>query len=167
MAASGQSIHGEAEFLLGYGPESVLDAGCGTGRVAIELERRGIDSVGVDLDRKMLEEARRKAPHVPWVEEDLQKLTLQRTFDVVVLAGNVMIFVEPGSENEVLRRMAEHLNTNGLLIAGFSLGPNTLSLEHYDALLEDLGLSAAGRWSTWQREPFVGETYAVSAHRKF
>ena len=54
MAASGQSIHGEAEFLLGYGPESVLDAGCGTGRVAIELERRGIDSVGVDLDRKML-----------------------------------------------------------------------------------------------------------------
>jgi SAM-dependent methyltransferase len=166
MAASGQNIHGEVEFLLSYGPQSILDAGCGTGRVAIELARRGIDSVGVDLDRKMLEAAKRKAPHVLWVEEDLQKLTLQRTFDVVVLAGNVMIFVDPGSESEVLRRMAEHLNTNGLLISGFSLGPDVLSLERYDALLEDLGLLAVGRWSTWQREPFLGETYAVSAHRK-
>ena len=42
----------------------VLDAGCGTGRVAIELARRGIEVVGVDADPDMLERARRRAPQL-------------------------------------------------------------------------------------------------------
>ena len=43
LAASGQDVHGEATFVRAYSPSSVLDAGCGTGRVAIELARHGID----------------------------------------------------------------------------------------------------------------------------
>ena len=102
MAASGQNVHGEVDFLLSYQPASVLDAGCGTGRVAIELVRRGIHSVGADMDPQMLEEARRKAPNIGWRQEDLRDLELKSAFDLVVLAGNVMIFLEPGSELEVL-----------------------------------------------------------------
>ena len=45
MAAAGDNIHGEADlvsFLLAQtGGHRVLDAGCGTGRVAVELSRRG------------------------------------------------------------------------------------------------------------------------------
>jgi len=33
--AAGQSAHGEADFIESYRPPSVLDAGCGMGRVAI------------------------------------------------------------------------------------------------------------------------------------
>ncbi|MDQ5854995.1 MAG: SAM-dependent methyltransferase, partial [Actinomycetota bacterium] len=43
MEAAGANPHGEADFVFSYGPRSVLDAGCGTGRVAIELARRGLD----------------------------------------------------------------------------------------------------------------------------
>ena len=50
---------------------SVLDAGCGTGRVAIELARHGVDVVGVDVDASMIGEARRRAPELEWVEADL------------------------------------------------------------------------------------------------
>src|SRR5215207_5999851 len=50
LAAAGHDIHGEASFVAGYEPGTVLDAGCGTGRVAIELARRGIRTVGIDLD---------------------------------------------------------------------------------------------------------------------
>ena len=46
LEAAGHSIHGEADFICAFEPASVLDAGCGTGRVAIELAARGIDVVG-------------------------------------------------------------------------------------------------------------------------
>ena len=50
MEEAGHNPHGEADFLSGFSPSSVLDAGCGTGRVSIELSARGADVVGVDLD---------------------------------------------------------------------------------------------------------------------
>ena len=40
-AAAGEDVHGEADFVAALGGHSVLDAGCGTGRVARELARRG------------------------------------------------------------------------------------------------------------------------------
>ena len=42
LEAAGADVHGEAAFVASFTPSSVLDAGCGTGRVAIELARRGI-----------------------------------------------------------------------------------------------------------------------------
>src|SRR6185312_15111297 len=74
LAASGQDVHGEAalvDALLGGPPARVLDAGCGTGRVAIELDRRGYDTVGLDVDPALLERARSKAPGLTWQEADL------------------------------------------------------------------------------------------------
>src|SRR5581483_942807 len=97
LAAAGHDVHGEADFVMSLGPASVLDAGCGTGRVAIELARRGVDVVGVDVDPGMLATARSRAPEITWVEADLTTLDLGRTFDVVVLAGNVPLFTPPGT----------------------------------------------------------------------
>jgi SAM-dependent methyltransferase len=67
LSARGENVHGEADLVSSLDPRSVLDAGCGTGRVAIELFRRGLDVVGVDLDPSMLARARAKAPGLPWV----------------------------------------------------------------------------------------------------
>src|SRR6266704_4496165 len=78
LAQTGQDVHGEAHFVTALGVSSVLDAGCGTGRVAIELARRGLDVVGVDLDAAMLAVARRKAPHLAWYEGDLATIELAK-----------------------------------------------------------------------------------------
>ena len=166
LAESGQNVHGEADFVDSYGPQSVLDAGCGTGRVAIELNRRGVEVVGVDLDEKMLGTARRKAPHLSWVCSDLATLQLGQTFDVAVLAGNVMIFVLSGSERSVLNSVASHLTTNGILVAGFEVKAEAISLAEYDSAMSEIGMELAGRWSTWQRDPYQGQDYAVSVHRR-
>ena len=40
LERAGRYVHGEADFVMAFAPESVLDAGCGTGRVALELARR-------------------------------------------------------------------------------------------------------------------------------
>ena len=165
MAAEGKQIHGEADFVEALGPRSVLDAGCGTGRVAIELARRGIDVVGVDLDPGMLDVARSKAPDGSWVQGDLAGVDLGRTFDVVVMAGNVMIFLAPGTEAMVVANMAGHLAPGGALVAGFSLEPGRLDLATYDAHAAAAGLAPVERWATWDRQPFDGGNYAVSVHR--
>ncbi|HEY7948217.1 MAG TPA: class I SAM-dependent methyltransferase [Acidimicrobiales bacterium] len=166
LAAQGHDVHGEAAFVASLGLGSVLDAGCGTGRVAIELSRRGLDVVGVDLDAAMLEVAREKAPLMRWIHADLVDVDVGRRFDGIVMAGNVMIFVTPGTEESVLANMSHHLEDGGLLVAGYSLGPGRLTLETYDALAEVTGLELVERWSDWARTPFApGADYAVSIHR--
>ncbi len=165
-AAAGKNIHGEADFVEQLGPESVLDAGCGTGRVAIELARRGMDVVGVDVDASMLERARAKAPALTWVHGDLAGVDLDRTFDVVVMAGNVMIFLAPGTEAQVVANLARRLAPAGALVAGFSLEPGRLDLATYDAHADAAGLVLAERWATWDRQPFAGGDYSVSVHRR-
>jgi SAM-dependent methyltransferase len=166
LAAAGHAVHGEADLVEGLGPRSVLDAGCGTGRVAIELARRGIEVVGVDVDPSMLDVARGKAPDLAWVLGDLAAVDLGRTFDVVVLAGNVMIFLAPGTEAAVVAGLARHLSPGGALVAGFSLDSGRLDLAAYDRHAAAAGLAVQTRWSTWEREPFSGGDYAVSVHRR-
>jgi len=168
LAARGVDMHGEANLVDSYHPASVLDAGCGTGRVAIELSRRGRAVTGIDLDPRMLEVARRKAPDILWVEGDLADpaLTLERQFEVVAMAGNVLIFVAPGTEGSVVSNMARQLLPGGRLIAGYSLRPDRLSVARHDELAERAGLTLESRWSTWDRRPFAPDsTYAVSVHR--
>lgn len=161
-AASGDDVHGEATFVESLAPRTVLDAGCGTGRVAVELARRGIDVVGVDLDPGMLDAARRKAPELSWVEHDLSSVDLDRRFDVVVAAGNVMIFLTPGTERAVVANLARHLAPTGLLVAGFQLSADGLSLAAYDAHCKAAGLVTVARFATWERAPYRGGDYAVT-----
>lgn len=166
MSAAGISIHGEADLICRFGPTSVLDAGCGTGRVAIELAQRGIDVTGVDLDRPMLDQARAKAPDLTWVEANLLSVELDRQFDVVAMPGNVMIFVQPGTEPAVIANMARHLAPGGALIAGFELGRG-YDLDRYDGDCRAAGLTSEARFATWDAEPWRhGGDYAVSVHRR-
>ncbi len=166
LAAAGRSVHGEADFVCRFEPESVLDAGCGTGRVAIELASRGIDVVGVDLDVAMLDQARAKAPTLPWISGSIEDVAIDRHFDVVVTAGNVLVFVRPGSEARVVANLADHLEPEGVLISGFQLGRG-YELDRYDADCAATGLHFVERFSTWEGTPFVpGGGYAVSVHRR-
>jgi SAM-dependent methyltransferase len=166
-ATAGENVHGEADFVMLLVPRSVLDAGCGTGRVARELARRGVETVGVDLDDEMLSTARRKAPALEWHHADLAAIDLGRVFDVVLLAGNVMIFVTPGSESAVIANLARHLARGGALVAGFSLRPGQLTVEEFDRLAASSGLSLVERWSTWDRDTWgPAADYQVSLHRR-
>lgn len=166
LAAQGVDVHGEADLVVGLAPRSVLDAGCGTGRVAAELARRGVAVVGVDVDPSMIEAARRRAPELEWIEADLCQLDLGRRFDVVVLAGNVPLFTPPGTQAALVAACAGHVAPGGAMVAGFSLGQG-YELEHYDRDCSAAGLVLADRWATWDRQPFGGDgSYAVSVHRR-
>ena len=167
LAASGVDVHGEVRFLLAYSPASVLDAGCGTGRVAVELDRNGIEVVGVDVDPSMLATARLRASSVRFEEADLagEGFDLGRRFAVVALAGNVPLFTPAGTEAALVAGCARHVAPGGLLVAGFSLGRG-YDLGRYDSDCVAAGLVLVERWSTWDRNPHhEGADYAVSVHR--
>ena len=134
------------------------------------MSLNGTREAGVDIDAQMLATAMRAAPAVPWLAADLASVNLQRTFDVVVMAGNVMIYLAPGSEGAVIANMARHLAPGGWLVVGFqllALRAGCLNLAHYDACASAAGLQLAQRWATWDRVSWrAGGDYAVSVHRR-
>jgi trans-aconitate methyltransferase len=114
----------------------------------------------------MLATARRRSPELHWIEADLASFQLDRTVDVAVVAGNVMILLTPGTEPAVVANIARHLRPDGLLIAGFQVRPEHLSIAEYDAAAAAAGLTLVERFSTWDREPWLATSeYAVSVHR--
>lgn len=179
LAESGHDVHGEATFCAGLvaPPARVLDAGCGTGRVAIRLAELGYDTVGVDLDPQMLEVARRHAPGLAWVHGDLAALPedvrTRPPYDLVVLAGNVIPLLAPGTLAATLGSLVEVLAPEGLLVTGFGLdrahlppGCPVTTLEEYDGRADAAGLARTHRFGTWDAEPFdPAGGYAVSVHR--
>lgn len=177
LAASGQDMHGEARFVatrLAPG-SAVLDAGCGTGRVAIRLHELGYAVAGVDVDASMLAVAAERAPHLPWVHSDLAALSLDGPgpFDAVVLAGNVIPLLGPGTLDAAVGAVTAHVAAGGVIIAGFGLDAGHLPtgcpvtpLAAYDLACSRAGLELADRFGTWDGTPFLDDGYAVSVHQR-
>ncbi|GAA4723059.1 class I SAM-dependent methyltransferase [Pedococcus ginsenosidimutans] len=176
LAAKGMDIHGEAAFVasLMSPPVRVLDAGCGTGRVATQLTVLGYHCTGVDADAAMVEVAEKRDPSTTWVRQDLSRLQLRaQAFEIAVLAGNVIPLLAPGTLLSAVERIAAHLQPGGLLVAGFGLdaahlpqGCPVTPLADYDRACEVTGLSFVRRYGTWDRKPWHdGGGYAVSVHR--
>ena len=167
LSAAGHHVHGEADFIASFNPSSILDAGCGTGRIAIELARRGFEITAVDLDADMIAAARRKSPHMAWRVDDLARMQLPRRFGVVAMPGNVMIFCEPDDRRLIVHNMAQHLEPGGTLIAGFTIEPDGYTLQQWDGHCAASGLDLVERYSTWDRDPYSAEgNYHVSVHRR-
>ncbi len=82
----------EVDFLveeLALAPgRAVLDVGCGTGRHAVELARRGCRVTGIDLSHGMLEQARRRAESaavaVDFRQGDATQFSVEQSFDAVI-----------------------------------------------------------------------------------
>ncbi|MFC8226043.1 class I SAM-dependent methyltransferase [Streptomyces sp. NPDC057287] len=179
LAESGQDIHGEAAFCTALLKPAarVLDAGCGTGRVAIRLAELGHRCTGVDVDSSMLAVARRDAPAQEWLLGDLARLDdlgLSPDFDLVLAAGNVIPLLAPGTESTVVRQLAAALRTGGLLVTGMGLDAAHLplqkppvTLEEFDEWCTQAGVTLRQRYATWNGDPYEhGCGYAVSVHSR-
>ncbi len=187
LAAEGADVHGEATLCASLvSPGSrVLDAGCGTGRVAIRLAQQGYSCTGIDSDASMLAEARAASRDVTWLLADLMDIAdlvdigdLHESFDLVVAAGNVIPLLAPGTEPRVITALADRLAPGGLLIAGFGLDRAHLPLPDapfrladYDQWCTKAGLVLDRRHATWDgatsdSAAYDGGGYAVSIHRR-
>jgi SAM-dependent methyltransferase len=79
--------------------ESVVDLGCGTGLLAVELARRGCQVTGIDPSKAMLDFARARpdAEKVHWIQGDATALGEQQ-FDLAVMTGHVVQVIQDDRE---------------------------------------------------------------------
>ena len=161
--ADGTDLDGEARFLDAMAPRgaAILDAGCGTGRVAAGLHRRGHRVIGVDRDPGLLAMAARQYPDVRYLQADLLTVTANRlrdaggpdSFDIVALPGNVLVFLAPGTEREVLATLSSLLVPGGRLVTGFATD-RAYRVADLDANAAALGLALEHRFATWHLDPW-------------
>ncbi len=167
LAADGADLTGEARLVDAMLPRGarVLDAGCGTGRIAAALHERGHTVVGADVDPELIAAARTDYPGPRYVVADLSELDLGETFDAAVLAGNVMVFVAPGTETEVLRRVAAHVVPDGFVVVGFHTNRH-LAPADFDRSVAEAGLRLEHRFATWDLRAWHDDAdFAVSVLR--
>jgi SAM-dependent methyltransferase len=121
-----QGTQGQVDFIervIGYDrSKRILDVGCGTGRHALELSRRGYAVVGIDLSASMLEQGRKiaQAQHLPveFVQDDARRIAFSDEFDVAIILceGAFSLMETDEMDRIILARAAQALRASGILI---------------------------------------------------
>jgi 2-polyprenyl-3-methyl-5-hydroxy-6-metoxy-1,4-benzoquinol methylase len=100
----------------------ILDIGCGTGRHAIELAKRGYSVVGIDLSESQLQKAKDKAQRegvqVNFLQADARYFNFETSFDLVImLCEGAFPLMETDEMNfSILTNAAKVLKANGKFI---------------------------------------------------
>ncbi len=174
--AEGADLEGEARFVDVLAPRGarVLDGGCGTGRATAALHRMGHRVIGVDRDAGLVEIAQRRYPGPTFLAADLLSLTADglaaaggpAEFDVIVLAGNVLVYVAPGTEEAVLATLSALLVPGGRLVSGFATD-REYAVTDLDRDAAAVGLTIEHRFATWHLDPWRAEAdWAVTVLRR-
>lgn len=171
---SGTDTAGEARFIdaLAERGAAILDGGCGAGRVGAALLAAGHQVTGVDKDAGHIAIGRSRYPGLPLLAHDLLTLSadalaharLPTEYDIVVLAGNVMVYLAPGTERDVLGTLTALLRPGGRLVTGFATD-REYTVEAQDADAAAVGLTLQHRFATWQLTPYQDDAdWAVSVY---
>jgi len=100
----------------------ILDVGCGTGRHAIELSKRGYNVTGIDLSESQLKRAKEKATEnnlvIDFQCQDARNLPFESEFDVaIMLCGGGFSLMETDEMNfEILKNVTKSLKPDAKLI---------------------------------------------------
>lgn len=99
--------------------DSVLDVGCGTGRVLVEARKSGHRGrlVGADPAAAMLSIASAKSDDVEWLCSDIQRLQTNDRFDLVVMTGHAFqVLLTDDDIRAALEAIRRVLGPDGLFI---------------------------------------------------
>ena len=116
----------EKEFLLNLIPSgngSIIEAGCGTGRISIPLAEKGWDVTGFDIDESILQIAQTKYSNsttsgkISFLKGDMKSKWPNGIYDYAIIALNTIQLCSSREEqNNVLQSAFNSLSTNGKLI---------------------------------------------------
>jgi len=100
----------------------ILDVGCGTGRHAIELTKRGYNVTGIDLSESQLARAREKAAaqqlHIDCQRHDARNLPFNSEFDAAIMLceGGFPLMETDEMNFEILKNVTKALRDNAKFI---------------------------------------------------
>jgi ubiquinone/menaquinone biosynthesis C-methylase UbiE len=98
----------------------ILDAGCGTGRQAVELARRGYNVTGLDMSAQLIVEAQKRindpSLSISFIEGDILALASTPQYDGILCRGVLNDLLDETSRQEVFFSFARALRPGGALI---------------------------------------------------
>lgn len=159
LIAEGSDIDGEARLADALVPRGarILDVGSGMGRIAAALRARGHRVTATEPDAALREQSGSTYPDLEVLPHEA--LALERDevgeFDLIVVVGNVMIFLGEGTERAVLARLRSLLSSGGRMLVGFHLvgvqnGSRAYPAEEFVADVAASGLRVDQRFGTYQ-----------------
>lgn len=106
---------------LGIRPGSLVDLGCGTASLGIELAKRGFDVTGVDISCDMLAVAEKKSldagVRLRLINQDMTELSLGRRYRLIISTLDGLNHLDNFSAvRTTLKRVREHLSPGGAFI---------------------------------------------------
>jgi len=100
---------------------TVLDVGCGSSEpISAYLVSKGCSLTGIDFATAMLAIARSRYPAHSWLEADMRKLALGKTFHGV-LSWDAFFHLTRDEQRQTIPRLADHVATSGSLM--LTIGP--------------------------------------------
>lgn len=101
---------------------ALLDVGCGSGEpIAAYVISKGCSLTGIDFATAMLAIARSRYPAHSWLEADMRKLALRKTFHGV-LSWNAFFHLTRDEQRHTIPRLAGHVAPGGSLM--LTIGPD-------------------------------------------
>jgi SAM-dependent methyltransferase len=99
----------------------ILDLACGAGRHMVDLQRRGLRAVGLDLSDVLLREARKADPGMRLVRGDMRHLPFDsESFDLVAnFFTSFGYFADPDEDQQVLQEIRRVLRVGGCFALDF------------------------------------------------
>jgi SAM-dependent methyltransferase len=148
----------------------VIDLGCGTGIVTLQLADKGFHTIGVDPSPLMLDAARRKpgSDRVEWIEGGAEQL-LPLHADLAIMSGHVaQFFVAEATWREALNGLKNALKAGGYL-AFESRNPSVKEWERWSAeSMLTVEHPAYGPIECWTEVTEVeGDVVSAVGHRRF
>jgi ubiquinone/menaquinone biosynthesis C-methylase UbiE len=148
---------------------TVCDMGCGPGHIAAYLRDAAADVFGLDLSPKMLEQAQRLNPEIPFKQGDMLALDLQDESLAGIAAFYAIVNIPAASLPQVFAEMFRVLQPAGLLLLAFHVGDHILhekelwgrpiSMDFYllqpDVIREQLAAVGFVVEQILQREPYA------------
>ena len=113
--------------------EAVLDVGAGTGRVTLDLARRGIPVVALDADARLLAALQERAAGLPvrTVTADARAFDLGERFALIIVPMQTVQLLEgPAGRTAFLRCARRHLRPGGRLVLALADALECFDEEH-------------------------------------
>ncbi len=100
-----------------YKIKNILDVGCGVGSHCIELKKLGYAPTGVDLNKKLIQYAKKKSPTINFSVANQRYLKFNKEFDAVCVLCTVIAYAVTNEDLiKTIKNYHTSLKNNGLLI---------------------------------------------------
>lgn len=102
-------------------PQSVLELGCGSGRLFQLFINKIPEIYGIDISVEMLKKGSENYPNVNFINADIVNFQLNKKFDLIIISNGLLKhFENPQARFETLQNAVNHLSDTGILLIDHS-----------------------------------------------